>query len=952
MFRKFQSVISLIVISSYVFSLSVNGMQKAESKTKLVSSTEQKLQKDLDKTLLLFEENKGQTGNKVQYLARANGYRLLLTNTETVFALNSSEHIKLNFVGANKRAEIKGENKAVTVSNYFSGQDTSKWLTQIPNFNEVRQEGIYKGIDVKFYGIENKQVEYDFIVSPNADSNQIKLNFDGAKNISIDEHGNLVLKTEKAELIQRKPVAYQEINGERVEVNVSYELSQDQVSFKLGDYDKSHSLTIDPVLNYLTYVGGSHCDVVDNVAADAQGNAFIVGATCSLDYPVANSRSDDDFAVFVTKISADGSTILYNTFLDGRDHDGISSCFNRFIGNDIAIDAAGNAYVAGTTDSGDFPITDNAYQKVRLCSRQFGACIFPEEVYVSKLNASGGIVYSTFLGGRNTDYANGIAVDSAGKAYVTGGTHSGAFFPTKNSYQGTGVFGSTGSNDAFMTVLNASGSDIVYSTGLGGNNYDTGNAITLDASNNVYITGMTESENSFPTKTAFQSEHNGGVDAFVAKFNATLSNEASLIYSTFLGGSGTDEGNGIAVNSGGQAHVVGITGSSNFPLLNAFRSTNQINEAFVTVLSSTGASLANSSFLGGADQERAKGVALDASGNIYVTGNTLSDNFPTALAIQNVRNGDRDAFVTKLKFGRGIISSSYLGGSDFDTGKGIAVKGNQIFVVGSTSSNNLATTAGVIKPSFGGGDGDGFVAKILDTRLDSVGVFRPSVVFQITQSITNITTQTLTFTTPLSGARGVSGDFDGDGIDTTGSFTNGAWKVRNVNFPVGNFAPTTFSFGLTGDLPVVGDWDGDGVDTAGTFRPSTGQFFLTNSPTAQAVNATINFGIAEDLPVAGDWNGDGIDSVGVFRPSSGQFFLTDDNVASPTIDQNFLFGLNGDLPTAGDYDGNGIDTIGVWRPSTFQFFLTNDNASFAATFVFGGSGGQPISGDWDGRPTP
>jgi hypothetical protein len=903
---------------------------------------------------LLFEENAGQTDKSVKYFARANSYRLFLTNNEAVFTLKDTDQIKLNFVGGNKDAEIMGENQAVTVSNYFTGQDKSKWLTDIPNFTEVWQKGIYNGIDAKFYGIENKQLEYDFIVSPNADANQIKLNFDGAKNVSLDEQGNLVLKTDNAELVQNKPIAYQVIEGKRREVAVSYNLTENKVSFSLGDYDKSQTLIIDPIVSYLSYIGGANPDVVDNAAIDAQGNAFIVGTTASLDFPVPNSRSSTDFAVYVSKISADGSTILYNTFLDGEADDGFSG-FSGFNGNDIAIDASGNAYIAGITDSGDFPISDNAYQRVRLCNRQFGSCLVPQEVFITKLNATGGIVYSTYLGGRTFDYANGIAVDSTGKAYVTGGTDSGLLFPTKNAYQGTGVFGNIGNNgDAFITVLNASGSDILYSSGLSGNNNDSGNGIALDSSNNVYITGFTESTNdTFPTKSAFQPNSGGRTEAFVAKFNTSLSGESSLLYSTLLGGTGTERGNGIAINSSNQPVVVGVTGSANFPLLNAFDTTNQINEAFVSVISSNGTSLVNSSFLGGADQEEARGVALDNFGNIYVTGSTQSNNFPLALPFQATRVGNRDAFVTKVKFGTGVISSSYLGGSGFDSGKGIAVRNRDVFVVGATKSNNLATTDGVIRETFGGGDIDGFVAKILDTRLDSVGVFRPITTFSLTQSITNVVAQNATFTSLLSGAQGVSGDWNGDGIDSIGSFTNGAWKFRNVNFAITNpFGVNTANFGLAGDLPIVGDWNGDGIDTFGTFRPSTGQFFLTNTINAAAVDVTASFGLAGDIPVAGDFDGDGFDSFGVFRPSNGAFILAND-VNNPAFDVVAFFGTAGDLPFTGDFDGNGTHTVGVWRPSTAEFFLSNDNINIARTFVFGAVGtDQPIVGDWDGLPLP
>ncbi len=946
-----KKLLSAVTFLSLVISFIVFGEEniQASAESKFENSN---AEKDYGKMSLIFEENKGQTDREAKFVSRGSGYTLYLTETEVVFQLkrkegeaeetkgeitkSKSDVLKMQFVGANAKPTVSGESETITKTNYYLGK---KRFENLSNYRKVNYKNLYNGIDAVFYGNAENQLEYDFTVAPNVDANQIGLNFEGAKNISIDESGNLVIKTENSELIQQKPFAFQEIDGTRRDVEVKYVINeQSQINFVLGEYDKSQPLTIDPALNYLTYIGGTAFDDTFEVAADANGNAYITGATASLNFHGETRDDNDAQGAYIAKINATGSDFVYVTILEGNGDD---------TARGIALDANNNAFVTGIA-SHFFPTTSGAYDTVH------GVLNFAD-VFVAKLNTTGGLVYSTFLGGTDFDEGFDVAVDVNGKAYVTGGTFSNSAFPTKNRYQGCGGFSSVESLDAFLTVLNQSGSDITYSTCIGGNlTQDEAFSIALDSSNNAYLTGFAKGGN-FPTKTAFQPNSGGGQDAWVAKFNPTLSGNDSLIYSTYLGGAGTDQGNGIAVNSSGQAVVVGLTGSVNFPLLNAFDSTNQINEGFVTVLSSTGASLANSSFLGGADQDQANNVALDSTGSIYVTGSTLSNNFPMALPFQATRAGVRDAFVTKIKFGRGVISSSYLGGNGNDNGEGIAVKGNFIYVGGDTASTNLATTAPLpfqpIKAT--SNNADGFAAKILDTRLDSVGIFRPSVTFQISQSTTNVTTQTLPFTSPLSGARGVSGDFDGDGIDSTGTFTNGAWKVRNINFPIGNIPAITFNFGLTGDLPVVGDWDGDGVDTAGTFRPSTGQFFLTNTANAQAVNLTQQFGIAEDLPIAGDWNGDGIDTIGVFRPSVGQFFLTNSVDANPTIDFVAFFGTNGDLPLAGDFDGNGTDTIGVLRPSTAEFFLSNDNVSIARQFVFGSNQApQPIVGDWDGRPLP
>lgn len=955
MFRKFQKLFAALMVASFMCSINVagNGVNAASID---VPRTVQSA--DYGKMPVLFEQNKGQTDSQVKFVSRGPGYTLYLTDKGAEFSLKSesaeskdseivtkdrraaidvqTDTLKMQFVNANSNPVITGGDAAITKTNYYIGR---RRIENVSNYKRVNYKNIYHGIDAVFYGNKNNQLEYDFVVAPNTDASQISLRFDDAKTMLIDDKGNLVIKTDNTELIQQKPFAYQTINGDRKEVAVSYKLTDKQISFELGEYDKSQTLVIDPVLNYLTYIGGTAFDDPFEIAADAQGNAYASGKTNSLNFHGDTRAADDDTGVFVVKINAAGDAFAYVTILEGNKTD---------LGLGIAVNANGEAFVVGQATR-DFPVTDGAFD------RNLGG---QGDGFAAKLNADGTLDYATYIGGgAGDDVAFDVAVDSGGKAYVTGRTVSGLSFPQKDRYQGCGAGITFNSYDAYLTVVNAAGTDITYSTCIGGNlTADQAFSVALDSSNNAYIIGDTEGEN-FPTKSAFQPDSGGGKDAFVAKFNPASSGEASLIYSTYLGGAGTEFGNGIAINSSGQAVVVGVTGSTNFPLANAFDSTNVINEAYVSVISSSGTSLVNSSFLGGADRDEGINVALGVNGLIYVVGTTLSNDFPVALAFQATRAGLRDAFVTKLKFGVGVISSSYLGGSGNDAGDGIAVKGNFIYVVGSTESTNLATTAGTIKQTSNASatNPDAFVAKILDTRLDSVGVFRPNSTFVLTQSITNVVPVNATFTGALTGARGVSGDFNGDGIDTTGSFTDGVWKVRNSNFPVSPLlgaVPTTFNFGLVGDLPVVGDWDGDGVDTAGTFRPSTGQFFLTNSPTAAFLNNTQQFGLAGDLPIAGDWDGDGIDTLGVFRPSTSQIFLTNSTAASPTIDFVTVLGLNGDLPIAGDFNGDGIDSIGLWRPSTTEFFITNNNVNLLAQFPFGASTDQPIIGDWDGRPLP
>lgn len=966
MFTKFRRLFSAVILASLAGSFPFTGESTVLANPANPFETQNAADPetpDIDNVggmPLLFELNKGQTDDAVKFVTRGGGYTMLLTEAEAVFSLKVpsqesgidgrskgsstrdaaagavSDTLRMIFAGANQHPTIEGCDEAITKTNYYIGK---KRFEGLPNYNKVVYKDLYTGIDAVFYGNKNNQLEYDFVVAPNADPNQIKLKFDGALSVSHDDNGDLVVKTANTELVQQKPVVYQTIDGARREVLSRYVLSDgNAVSFAFGEYDRSKELVIDPILNYLTYIGGTAFDSVFEVAADAQGNAYISGETASLNFHGEPRNDNDGSAAYVANINPQGTAFVYLTILEGNDDDE---------GRGITVDANRNVYVTGVA-SRFFPTTSGAFDTTH-------GVLNDDDVFVAKLDQAGELVYSTFLGGTGDDEGFDVAIDSSGKAYVVGHTLSNVAFPTKNKYQGCGfVFPqSFDSIDAFLTVLNTAGSDITYSTCIGGSvTGDQAFSVALDQANNAYVTGLAKGGN-FPTKNAFRPESGGGIDAWVAKFNPTASGEASLVYSTYLGGSGTDQGNAVAVDASGQAHVVGLTGSVNFPLKNAFRSVNQINEGFVTVLNSSGTALVNSSFLGSADQDEALNVALGTGGNIYITGSTLSNLFPTSLPFQSTRAGGRDAFVTKVRFPMGVITSSFLGGSGNDFGDGIAVKGNFVYFAGRTGSTNLATTTGAIKGT--SNNADGFVAKILDVRKDTIGTYDPTnTIFKLKNTLTGGSPD-LNVNRGFAGDLPVVGDFNGDGIDTASTFNNGLWKIRNTNLTIldGVIPPITINFGGPGDIPVVGDWDGDGIDTVGIYRPSAGQFFLVNSLIANPpVDLVQTFGVAEDLPIAGDWNADGFDTIGVFRPSAGLFFLTDERVANPNIDEVVVLGANGDLPVGGDWDGDGADSVGLWRTSTAEFFLTNDLINVSNQFVFGAIGDLPLASDWDGKPQP
>ncbi len=443
-------------------------------------------------------------------------------------------------------------------------------------------------------------------------------------------------------------------------------------------------------LTFSTFLGGSNFDQVYALALDAAGNIYVTGQTASTNFPSRTGGVYGNRDVFVAKLNPAGTQITYLTILGGQQTDTPGG---------IAVDASGNAYVTGFTLSTDFPTTTGAYQTSFRGS---------ESAFVAKLNSSGALVYSTYLGGSGRDFATAIGIDGSGNAYVTGYTSSTNFPIVSGAFQ-TSYGG--GFNDAFVTKLNPTGAALVYSTFLGGISDDTASSIAVDPAGNAYICGETNSPN-FPVSSAFQAANAGGQDAFVTKLNATAS---GLTFSTYLGGSFDDLANSIAIDSSGNVYVAGVTSSFDFPVSStAFQSSiSGAFNAFVAKLTSTGAALAFSTFLGGSGSDQASTLAVDSAGNVWLAGSTSSTNFPLVNAFQALLAGGKDVFVATLNAtGDHLLYASYLGGASDDSGLAIGIdnKGSEV-VGGITQSSNFPSTLGVIQPLFGG-DYDGFVFKL------------------------------------------------------------------------------------------------------------------------------------------------------------------------------------------------------------------------------------------------
>jgi len=662
---------------------------------------------------LSFEANDGQTNARVNFVARGAGYSAFLTPTSAVLALGqggTSNVVTMKIVGANPASHAVGLDKQPGVSNDFIGNDPSKWHTNIANYTDVAYKNAYRGIDLVYHG-DQRQLEYDFVVKPGASPGAIRLAFDGVTGKSLDAQGNLVLRTSGGDVVEHAPVAYQTINGVRHSVASRFVIGRGgQVGFQVGRYDHSRPLVIDPVmiLSYSTYLGGSQADDALAIAVDGSGNAYVTGETSSNDFPTANpfqSHNNTRYGTaFVTEFNSTGTALVYSTYLGGSGTDrawgiavdssgdafvtgttnssdfptvnafqpgfasggdafltklnpgGSSLLYSTYIGSTggnfgrgVAVDGSGNAYVTGETYSTSFPTTPGAFQT---------ALTGAQNAIVTKINPSlagaSSLVYSTYLGGTYRDIGYGIAVDGSGNAYVTGETGSIDFPTTAGAFQSA----NRGNTNAFMTKLNAAGSALVYSTYLGGSRYDYGYGIAVDGSGNAYVAGLTKSTDLPTTAGAFQTTLGGGsYDAFVAKINPSQAGAASLVYSTYLGGKGNDAAYGIAVDGSGNAYVTGLTTSTNFPTLHPVQAKyggggGGGGDAFVTKLNPTGSALVYSSYLGGSVSDEGDAIAVDTSGNAFVTGSTSSLNFPTKNAFQP-KKGDGsypDAFVTKIAF--------------------------------------------------------------------------------------------------------------------------------------------------------------------------------------------------------------------------------------------------------------------------------------------------------------
>jgi uncharacterized repeat protein (TIGR01451 family) len=738
-----------------------------------------RLLKNYGKLPLSLEANQGQTDVRVKFLSRGNGFTMFLTSSEAVFALrrlsssgetpgassarstsrlgswrtgpsfgaidsravaekNRTEIdvIGMKLLGANPQAEIAGAGKLPGRVSYFIGNDPSKWIRSVPTYAQVKYREIYPGIDLLYYGNE-QQLENDLRVAPGADPAQIRLQFEGTQRLGISPEGDLILNTATGELRLLKPHVYQDMSGARRDITAAYVLSAEQtVSFALGDYDHATPLVIDPVLVYSTALNGNSFAVGNGgghgIAVDSAGDAYVTGYTDRSNFlPTPGAFTTAEGYLFLAELNPSGSGLVYAAIFGGNVSD---------VAIAVAVDAFGEAVVAGWTSSADFPTTASAFQPALAGSGP--------NVFVTKLDAAGAnLLYSTYLGGSTgTNIGNAVALDTNGNIYLTGYTQA-TDFPTQNAFQPACALNNGACfGNAFVTKLDPSQSgaaSLVYSTYLGGAELTYGQGIALDASGASYVVGTTGATDFPVTPGAFQTSLISGEDnTFVAKLSPTGN---ALVYGTYLG---WGNGWGIAVDALGNAYVTGTSGI--YPPLGEFFPTTQgafqttttctlfpCAHAYATKLNPAGSGLVYSTFIAGSylENEGTGNIAVDDLGNAYITGFTGSTDFPVVNPIQSTLAGQFNAFVSKLNpSGSAPVYSTYLGGSGEDEAYGIALDAaGSVYIMGDTSSPNFPTTPGAYE-AINPGTANLFVAKIAaatgsaDVALAKVGSPNPVVV--------------------------------------------------------------------------------------------------------------------------------------------------------------------------------------------------------------------------------
>jgi hypothetical protein len=664
----------------------------------------------LAQTPLRFEANQGQWDPAVLYAARSGGYDLMFTAHGPALTIAGAHRVDISLPNSNPAPAIEAIGKLPTRTNYFVGT-REHWRTNIANYSRIRYNAVYPGVDVVYYGRQN-QLEFDFVLQPGADPRSIRLQFQGATHLSITSDGDLAFEFGNGRMLQKKPLIYQEdpLTATRREIPGRYvRVARNVVGLRVDGYDRKRPLVIDPTLVYCSYLGGLGPDQINAVQVDSQGHLYVTGTTTTADLLATNDAYSTTFSsvtsIFVAILDVtpgSGYPMLYFTYIGGGGTDTPLA---------MAVDSQENVYLTGTTDSTNFPMTVNAVQNTGA-----GSVVSAFVLELNPFGESGAVslVYSTFLGGTTGNTSGeGIAVDSKGLIYVIGSTMATDFPLTDSAYLNV----TWGPEDAFISQIDPNAGVLKYSTYLGGELADEGRAIAVAPNGLVYF-AVTTTSTEFPMAgLAYSYRLKAPVGMAIGVMDLTKAGADSLVYSTYFGGSDIQEVRGMAFDSAGRLLVTGYTLATDFPVTpDAVQPKPGGNgDAFVSVLNPMDWShfLVYSTYLGGSQGEVAYGIAGDSAGNIYVTGYTLSKDFPTtADADQPQWGGGIDLFLTKLKPGipglAGLQSSTYIGGSGVYSPTALTVgRDGTIYVVGAGGSG-LPSTADALQ-GYGGGSIDGFI---------------------------------------------------------------------------------------------------------------------------------------------------------------------------------------------------------------------------------------------------